>query len=144
MLAVACHTCVNTSFWWWLWRTCACQLGEEWWWNGCFSFYVHRKSENNQKPLVTCIHCSMGAHAWNPPSGCKEMRLSSFPDWSRLKLKLGPLTACPSLTRTQILSPITNLPKCSCLSQKRQTPESSVDPAFGFQTKPFSCLPFFF
>lgn len=84
------------------------------------------------------------AHAWNPPSGCREMRLSSFPDWSRLKLKLGLLAACPSLTRTQIFSPITNLPKCSCLSQKWQTPESSVDPAFSFQTKPFSCLPWFF
>lgn len=72
------------------------------------------------------------------------MRLSSFPDWSRLKVELGLLAACPSLTRTQILSEITNLPKCRCLSQKRQAPESSVNPAFGFQTKnPFHVWPVF-
>lgn len=147
MFAVVCPTCVDTSFWRIVTYLCVSfclerSVGEQW------LFFIIKQIINKEPHIpqlhpkyTDCVQTAIWAHVHEThPLDVRKRGVFPFPHRSLLKLKLGLLTACPSLTRTPILSPITNLPKCSCLSQRRQTPEGSVDLAFGFQTESFSCL----
>lgn len=117
-----------------------------------FSFYIYIKTENNQKmqlhfklpEYAVGVQTAIQEHecVWNPPSGCKEIRVSSFPDWSRLALKLGLLTACPSLTRTQMLSPITNSQNVAVYHRKDKHQNVWCLQLLAFRLQPFSCLLF--
>lgn len=57
-----------------------------------FSFYVHTKSENNPK---TQLRAEWEHMRGTQPQDVRKWGFLPSPDWSRLELKLGLLTACP-------------------------------------------------